>query len=100
MNEKLEMTVNQKLEMKRQTYKKIWESMPLDYASEGIPVVKVSYADVLSRPLFYPVNKFAFGLAILMRRQTFTRIEIDHMRSMGFVVEVEVRMVELPEACR
>jgi hypothetical protein len=90
----------QEIEQAREDYKKIWQDMTLDYDSAGMPTVKVSYAAVLTRPLFYPVNKFAYGLAILMRRKTFTKIEIDHMRAMGFVVEVEVKKVELPEACR
>lgn len=90
----------QELEKAKEDYKRIWESFALDYDSAGIPTVKVSYADVLTRPLFYPVNKFAYGLAILMRRKTFTKIEIDHMRAMGFVVEIEVRRVELPEGCK
>jgi hypothetical protein len=90
----------QELDKANEDYKKIWENLPLDYDSGGIPTVKVSYADVLTRPLFYPVNKFAYGLAILMRRKTFTKIEIAHMRAMGFIVEVEVRKVELPEACK
>jgi hypothetical protein len=90
----------QELEKAKEDYKKIWQGLDLDYEDKGLPTVKVSYADVLTRPLFYPVNKFAYGLAILMRRKTFTKIEIEHMRAMGFVVEIEVRKIELPEACR
>lgn len=90
----------QELDKARDDYKKIWQSMNLDYESKGFPVVKISYADVLTRPLFYPVNKFAYALAILMRRKTFTKTEIEHMRAMGFIVEVEVRKIEVPESYR
>jgi len=90
----------QELEQAREDYKKIWQSIELDYDDKSLPVVKISYADVLTRPLFYPVNKFAYALAILMRRKTFTKTEIEHMRAMGFIVEVEVRKIEVPESYR
>ena len=66
----------------------------------GLPDLKVSYADVLTRPLFYPENDFAQKLAVLMRRKTFTKKEVDFLREIGFNVEVSVRRIEVPDNLR
>lgn len=71
-----------------------------DYEPSSLPHVKVSYAAVLTRPLYYPENQFAKGLAFLMRRMAFTKMEVDHLRNMGFSVEVCIREIEIPEECK
>ena len=68
-----------------------------DYDASTLPLIKVSYADVLTRPLYYPENDFAADLVILMRRKSFTKAEIDFLRSMGCKVEVSVRKIQIPE---
>ena len=72
----------------------------MDYERAGdlsLPLIKVSYADVLTRPLYYPENDFAQKLATLVRRKTFTKNEVDAMRKMGFVVEIGIREITIPE---
>lgn len=81
-------------------YQRIWGTFPLDYKKEELPPLKICYANLLSRPLFYPVNKFAYGLLLLMRRKSFTKKEVEHLRNIGFSVEIEVRQVELPGGIR
>ncbi len=76
--------------------KQIWRAVKKTYNEDSLPEIKVSYQPVLSRPLYYPDNDFAIGLSILIKRKTFTKDEIDHLRAMGFKVEVGVRQVELP----
>jgi len=71
-----------------------------DYDTKTLPHVKVSYAAVLTRPLYYPENHFAKGLAFLMRRMAFTKTEIEHLRQMGFLVDVCIREIEIPEECK
>lgn len=80
----------------RQDYKKMAISMPFDFDPKNLPIIKLNYADVLSRPLFYPDNKFAYGLCVLMRRKSFKKEEIEHLRDMGFTVEVKARKIEIP----
>lgn len=77
--------------------KQEWQQMERDYPKEGLPVIKLTYADILARPLFYPDNYFAHGLAVLMRRKAFTKEEIELLRTMGFTVEIGIRKVTVPE---
>ena len=64
---------------------------------EGLPIIKVSFSNLMSRPLYYPENDFAVNLARLMRRKSFTKKEIDDLRSIGFIVETGPRNLEVPE---
>lgn len=73
--------------------------MRKEYDSSNLPEIKVSYADVLTRSLFYPENEMAKDLAHLMRRKSFTKKEIEYLRAMGFVVNVSVRQVKIPDSC-
>lgn len=61
-----------------------------------LPEIVVSYADVLTRPLFYPQNVFSKALTDLMRRKTFTKLELEQLQRMGFKVTVKNRMIEVP----
>jgi len=88
---------NTPLQKEKKDYKEIWKNLP-DESQDDPFIIKVSYADILSRPLFYPVNKVAYGMAILTRRKTFTIKEIEHLRALGFTVQIEVRKIILPEA--
>ncbi len=71
-----------------------------EYSTEQLPVIKVSYAAVLTRPLYYPENQFAKALSFLLRRITFTKAEVEHLRDMGFVVEISLREIQIPEGCK
>jgi hypothetical protein len=71
--------------------------MRKDYDSKGFPEVQLSYADVLTRPLFYPENDFARDMAHLMRRKCFTKKEVEYMRSMGINVSISARKIEIPK---
>ena len=71
-----------------------------EYSTEQLPVIKVSYAAVLTRPLYYPENQFAKALSYLLRRITFTKAEVEHLRDMGFVVEISLREIQIPDGCK
>lgn len=85
------------LQKMRDDYKKIWQNLKLDYDKTVFPVVQVCYADVLARPLFYPMNKIAYALTLLTRRKTFTKAEIEHIKAIGFPVDIQVRQIQAPD---
>lgn len=76
-------------------YQKIWDNLPIDYCN--LPPVKVYYSAYLRRALFYPANKMAYGLLLLVHRKSFTKKNIDHLKRVGFPVEVEVKNFVLPD---
>lgn len=88
------------LQQNKEDYMRVWEMFPFDYELGAFPIVHVHYADVLQKQLFYPVNKLAYGFAILMRRKAFTKEEITFMRDMGIEVKIDVRKIQLPLDCR
>jgi len=69
----------------------------IDYDTKNLPVIEITFSPVLTRPLYYPKNLFAKALCFMLQRLTFTKAEVDHLRNMGFVVDVSLREVEIPE---
>jgi len=94
----LKKTAKEKKPLRELAVKSFLNFCKIDYDPSQIPVMKVSYADVLSRPLFYPENSFAIGLSFLIGKKTFTKNQIMLLRDMGFTVDVCIRNREVPEA--
>lgn len=67
-----------------------------EYKTSGLPILEVSYLAVLTRPLYYPANQFTSSLLYLMNRIAFTKTEIEHLREMGFTVNISLREIEIP----
>ncbi len=65
-----------------------------------LPEIVVSYADVLTRPLFYPQNVFSKALTDLMRRKTFTKLELEQLQRMGFKITIKARSTQVPSEYR
>ena len=74
--------------------------MKKEYGNAVLPEIELSYADVLTRPLFYPENQFSRDLVSLMKCKSFTKKEVEHLRMMGFTVNISVRKIEIPTDCR
>jgi hypothetical protein len=74
--------------------------MKKEYGDAVLPQIELSYADVLTRPLFYPENQFSKDLVKLMKCKSFTKKEVEHLRMMGFNVTISVRKIEIPADCK
>jgi hypothetical protein len=72
--------------------------MNSEYPDENIkfPLMTVNFANLATRPLYYPGNKFAQDMATLLKCKSFTKGEIDLMRKMGITINVEARPIEIP----
>jgi len=60
------------------------------------PEMVVGYSPVFRRPLFYPENDFSKDIALIMRRKSFSKSDIEALRKIGFSILIRARAIELP----
>ncbi len=61
-----------------------------------LPSLRLTYADILSRPLFYADDQFSESILKLMMRKSFTKKNVEQLKNMGFTVDIKRREIVLP----